>query len=102
MNKTQVQTTSASLIGVLAGFLAGQGYFGLGLSDWTTIIGGLASIGAVVWPIVAARAQALKDTTGSLPNTTVITDKASADALPKNKDVISVTPAIVDAIKKAS
>lgn len=102
MNKTQVQTGAASLIGVLAGFLAARGYFGFSIADWTTIIGGIVSIGAVIWPFIATRAQALKDTTATLPNTTVVTDKASADALPNNSDVIAVTPAIADAIKKAA
>lgn len=102
MNKTQAQTGAASLLGVLAGFLAGSGYFGFSVADWTTILGGLASIGAVIWPFIATRAQALKDTTATLPNTTVVTDKASAEALPNNKDVVAVTPDIVSAIKKAS
>lgn len=102
MNKTQLQTTSASLVGIVAGFLAGKGYLGLGLADWTTILGAIGSIGAIVWPLLAARAQSLKDTTATLPNTTVITDKASAEALPNNKDVIAVTPEIANAIRKAS
>jgi len=34
----------------------------------------------------------LKITVGNLPKTTVITDQASADALPNNKDVVASTP----------
>lgn len=101
MNKTQVQTTSASLIGVIAGFLAGRGYFGLGLSDWTIIVGGLFSAAAVAWPAIITRAQSLKDTVGQLPKTTVITDTASAEALPNNPDVVASTPQIVKAINEA-
>lgn len=101
-NKIQLQSTTAALVGIAAGYLAGTGKLGLSASDWTTILTAIASIGAVVWPIVAARAQALKDTTGKLPLTTVVTDKASADALPNNKDVVAATPEIVSAIKKAS
>jgi hypothetical protein len=101
MNKTQLQTTAASLIGVAAGFAAAHGWLGLGVADWTTILGSVAAIGAVVWPVLITRAKSLKDTVGGLPNTTVVTDKATADALPNNPDVIAATPAIVDAIKKA-
>lgn len=102
MNKTQLQTTAASLVGVAAGYAAGHGWLGLGVGDWTTIIGSLVAVSAIVWPVIVTRAQSLKDTVGKLPSTTVITDKASADALPNNKYVIAVTPAISDAIKKAS
>lgn len=102
MNKTQLQTTFAPLIAALAGFLAGKGYFGFDAQTWISIIGGIAAVAATVWGAVAARPQALKDTTGGLPNTTVVTDKASAEALKNNKDVIAVTPEIASAIKKAS
>jgi len=73
----------------------------LSATDWTTIIFGLAGVAAVLWPAVVTRAQSLKDTVGKLPSTTVVTDKASADALPNNKDVIAATPEIVAAINKA-
>jgi hypothetical protein len=36
-----------------------------------------------------------------MPATTVVTDKATADALPNNPDVIAATPAIVAAIKQS-
>lgn len=102
MNKTQLQTTFAPLIAAFAGFLAGKGYFGFDAQTWISIIGAMAALGATVWGAVATRPQALKDTTGGLPNTTVVTDKASADALPNNNDVIAATPELVNAIKKAS
>lgn len=101
MNKTQLQTTLAPLIAAIAGFLAGKGVFGLDATTWASIVGGLLSLIAIVWGAVAARPQALKDTTGGLPNTTVVTDKASAAALPNNPDVIAATPEIVNAIQKA-
>lgn len=101
MNQTQTQTSAAAIIGVLAGYAAGHGWLGLSVTDWTTLITALGAAGAVLWPIVAARAQALKDTVGKMENTTVITDKASADALPKNPDVIAVTPQIVAAVRAA-
>jgi hypothetical protein len=101
-NKTQLQTTSAAIIAGLAGYAAGHGWLGLGLGDWTTIIGSLIGVGAVIWPVLITRAKSLKDTVGKLPQTTVVTDKASADALPNNPDVIAATPEVVAAIKKAS
>lgn len=102
MNKTQLQTTLAPLIAAFAGFLAGKGYFGFDAQTWISIIGAIAAVVATVWGAVATRPQALKDTTGALPNTTVVTDKASAEALPNNPDVIAATPELVNAIKKAS
>ena len=104
-NKTQVQTSAAALIGVAAGFLAGKNYLGLGLADWTTILTALAGIAAVVWPIIVTRANSLKDTVGKMDHTTVVTDRASAAALPNNPDVIAATPQIaaaVQAVKEAS
>lgn len=101
MNKTQLQTTAASLVGVAAGYAAGHGWLGLSVGDWTTVIGAIVAAGSVLWPAVVTRAQSLKDTVGKLPATTVITDKASADALPNNPDVIAATPAIAAAVKAA-
>lgn len=101
MNKTQLQTTAASLVGVAAGYAAGHGWLGLDVGDWTTIIGGGVAIGAVLWPALVTRAESLKDTVGKMSNTTVVTDKAAADALPNNPDVVAATPEIVAAIKKA-
>lgn len=101
MNNTQLQTSSAALVGVAAGFAAGHGWLGLGTADWTTIFGGLVAAGAVAIPAIVTRAKALKDTVGHMPATTVVTDKATADALPNNPDVVAVTPEIAAAIKKA-
>lgn len=102
MNKTQLQTTLAPLVAAIAGFLAGKGIFGFDAQTWISILGGFGALVATIWGATAARAQALKDTTGTLPNTTVVTDRASADALPNNPDVVAATPEIVNAIKKAN
>lgn len=101
MNKTQLQTTVAPLIGVIAGYLAGAHVLNLSSGDWTIVISSLIGAGAILWPAIVTRAQSLKDTVGNLPSTTVVTDRASADALPNNKDVVAVTPEIATAIKKA-
>ena len=101
MNQTQTQTSMAALVGVLAGYAAGHGWLGLSLTDWTTLITALATVGAVIWPLVAARAKALKDTVGKMPATTVITDRATALSLHDNPDVIAATPQIAVAIATA-
>jgi hypothetical protein len=101
MNKTQLQTTAASLVGVAAGYAAGHGWLGLTVTDWTTILTAVVAAGAVLWPAIVTRAQSLKDTVGKLPATTVVTDKASADALPNNPDVIASTPQITAAVNAA-
>lgn len=101
MNKTQLQTTAASLVGVAAGYAAGHNWLGLDIGAWTTILGAVVAAGAVLWPAIVTRAQSLKDTVGGLKGTTVITDAASAAALPDNKDVVASTPEIIAAIKKA-
>lgn len=99
-NKTQLQTTAASLVGVAAGYAAGRGWLGLDAGAWTTIIGGVVAAGSVLWPAVVTRAKSLKDTVGGMKGTVVVTDAASAAALPDNKDVVAATPEIVAAIKK--
>lgn len=100
MNKTQVQTTFAPLIAALAGFLAGKGIFGFDAQTWIAILGAVGALAATIWGGVATREIALKDTTGKLANTAVVTDAASANALPNNPDVVAATPEIVAAIKK--
>lgn len=101
MNKTQLQTTAASLIGVAAGYAAGHGWLGLSVGDWTTILTSGIAVAAVIWPAIVTRAQSLKDTVGKLPATTVVTDPASASALPNNPDVVAATPKIVQAVNEA-
>jgi hypothetical protein len=101
MNKTQLQTSTAALVGVAAGYAAGHDWLGLGVGDWTTILGSLVAAGTVAVPAIVTRAKALKDAVGKMPLTTVVTDKATADALPNNPDVIAATPAIVAAIKQS-
>lgn len=45
--------------------------------------------------------QAQKNAVGNMAHTVVVTDAASANALPQNRDVVAATPEIVAAIKKA-
>lgn len=101
-NSTQVQVGAASVIALAAGFAAGHHWLDLSASDWTTIITAASAVGAILWPVLVTRAKSLKNTVGNLPATTVVTDAASAKALPNNKDVVAVTPEIAAAIKKAA
>lgn len=89
MNKTQLQTTLAPLIAVVAGYLAGKG--GIDAATWATVIGSVIGTGSIIWGAVATRKTALADTLGKDPGTTVVTDKATADALPANSSVVSNT-----------
>lgn len=101
MNKTQLQSTLAPAIAAIAGFLAGKGYFGWDAQTWIAILGGAGTLVATVWGAWATRETSLKDTVGGLPKTTVVTDAASAAALPNNPDVVASTPELVQAINKA-
>lgn len=98
------------------------GWIGIIILFNTTLIGGASQLSDLFLSPVAVKAilavatlgngflgglvtmfstpQSLMDTVGKLPSTTVVTSKASADALPDNKDVVAVTPEIVAAIKK--
>jgi hypothetical protein len=91
MNQTQFQTTVAPLVAAVAGFLAGKGVFGFDVGTWITVLGGVGTIGAAVWGGLAARKTALASTLGNYHDTTVVTDKATADALPTNSSVVSNT-----------
>jgi hypothetical protein len=100
-NKTQLQTTTATLVAGAAGYAAGQHWLGLDAGAWGTIFTALVVIIPAAWPAFVTRATSLKDTVGRMSRTTVITDAASAAALPDNKDVVAATPQIVAAIKAA-
>lgn len=99
MNSTQLQTTTASLVAGAAGFAAGHGWLGLDAGTWGVLFSALAVFIPAAWPAIVTRATSLKDTVGKMKGTTVVTDAASASALPDNKDVVASTPAIVAAIK---
>lgn len=101
MNKTQLTTSTAALIGVAAGYAAGQHWLGLGVDAWTSVIGGLVAVGAIVAPAILTRLQSLKDTVGR-SGAKVLTDAASANALPDNPNVIATTPAIAAAVSKGA
>lgn len=98
MNKTQLQTTAAPIIGVAAGYLAGSGALGLNASDWGTVLGGVVAVGSILWPAIVTRLQSLKDTVGK-SGAVVVTTAASANALPNNPNVVTAGSAVAAAVK---
>ena len=101
MNKTMIMNVITPLIGVAATWLAAKVPL-LDQASWDTLISTVAVSTVTAVLAYINRSIALKDTVGKMPATTVVTDKTSAAALPKNKDVIAATPDIVAADKKAS
>lgn len=90
MNKTQVMNILTPLIGTLATWLASKVPM-LDQATWNTLVTSVALGGITAALAYINRPLALKDTVGNMLNTTVVTDKASADALPANSSVVSNT-----------
>lgn len=99
-NSVQLQTTTATLIGVVAGYAAGQHWLGLDAGAWSTVITAVVIGGPAAFNAFITRARKLKDTVGNMPKTTVVTDAETAKSLP-NPDVVAVTPKIAAAINEA-
>lgn len=97
-NSVQTQTAAASVVAGLAGFAAGHGWLGLGVGDWTTLLGAAVAVGAIVWPIIATRLQALKTQVGN-SGAVVLTNRASAEAS-SSPNVIEATPSVAAAVGK--
>lgn len=100
MNKTMVMNVITPLIASLAILLASKVPL-LDQATWNALISSIAVAAVTAVLAYINRAQSLKDTVGKMDKTTVVTDKASADALPDNPDVIAVTPAIIQAVAAA-
>lgn len=100
MNKTMVMNILTPMIASIATWLASKVPL-LDQATWNMLITSVAVAGVTAAMAYINRPLALKDTVGSMDNTKVITDKASADALPKNDSVIATTPAIEAAVKIA-
>lgn len=101
VNSTQLQTTTATIVAGAAGYAAGHGWLGLDAGTWGVLFSALAVFLPAAWPAIVTRANSLKNTVGKMDKTTVITDAASAAALPDNKDVVAVTPSIASAVRAA-
>jgi hypothetical protein len=100
MNKTMIMNILTPLIATVATWLASKVPL-LDQATWNTLISTVALSCVTAALAYINRPLALKDTVGGMDHTTVVTDKASADALPKNNDVVAVTPAIAAAVNAA-
>lgn len=100
MNSTQLQTTMASLVAGAAGYAAGQHWLGMSEGTWAQIFGAAGVFAIAAWPAIVTRLQSLKDTVGK-SGAKVVTDAASANALPNNPNVVAETPQIAAAVKSA-
>jgi hypothetical protein len=101
MNKTMIMNMLTPVIATFATWLAAQVPL-LDQTTWNTLISSIAVAGVTAAMAYINRPLALKDTVGKMDQTTVITDKASADALPQNQDVVANTPAITAAVKASN
>lgn len=90
MNNTQLQTILAPIIGALAIWLASK-FPLLDPTVWNTLITAIVGAGVAAFMGFITKNTALKNTVGNMSNTVVVTDKASADALPSNNSVVSNT-----------
>lgn len=89
MNSTQLNTTFASIVGIIAGFLAGRGVFGFDTPTWITILTALVGFGGTLWTVFVTRKTALVSTTSNMPEVKeVILDKTDPGA----RAMESVTP----------
>jgi hypothetical protein len=100
VNKTMLLNMLTPLVTALAAYLASRVPL-LDQATWNTLVSSVAVACVTAGLAYVNRSQALKDTVGGLPSTTVVTDAASAAALPNNNDVVACTPEIVAAIKKS-
>lgn len=102
MTELQIKNILTPIIGIIATWLATKlNFLGLDQATWNTLIS------SIVFGIVAVvlgyfnRPTNILDAAGSMPNTTVVTTKENADALPANPDVIAATPQVNAAIQQA-
>lgn len=94
MNRTQVQTVLAPIIGVVAAWLASKVPL-LDQATWNTLISSVAVAGVAAFTAYITKKSNLADTLGKMSDTTVVTDKKTADSLPANSGVVSNTTAEV-------
>lgn len=98
MNQTQLTTTVASIAAFIAGILSTK----IPIFDqatWLAIVTACITVGGAVIGYLT-RNTALADVVGKMPNTTVITTPAIADALPNNESVIASNTVKVEEIRK--
>lgn len=87
MNKTQIQTLLAPIIGVLVTWLASK-FPLLDHDTWSTLINTLVSSGVLAFIAIITRKKALADTVAT-GGTVVVAPPEIAHGLPNNPDVVS-------------
>lgn len=80
MNSTQIQTTLAPIISFIAGLLAAK-FAWFDAATWSSIIAGVAGLGATIWAAIASRNSAVAATTQNMTGVTVQTTSAAAPAV---------------------
>ncbi len=95
MNSTQTQTTSATILAFIAGYLSSRFTF-FDTATWLAIVTGAAGLGVTIWTAIATSKK-------SIVNQALSSDKAtlvnSVAALPEVKEIsldknVSGTPAL--------
>lgn len=94
MNKTQVQTMLAPLVAAAAAWLAAK-FPLIDPATWNAFVGGTAMALAMGAIGILTKKLNLADTLGHMKDTTVVTDKKTADALPANNGVVANTEVTV-------
>lgn len=99
-NNTQLSTSTATLVGVVAGFLAGRGAFGWDQATWVSVIMGVISVATVIWTAVQTR-------TSSIVSQAVTSDKSTVVAavanMPEVKEIkLDKTEPATAAISRAT
>lgn len=89
MNKTQLQTTLAPVVGVIATYLATK-YPLLDSATWNALVSSIAFAAVAVFIGFATKKVNMADAISG-NGTTVVTDEKTANALPANPNVISNT-----------
>lgn len=66
MNSTQTQTTSATILAFIAGYLSSRFTF-FDTATWLAIVTAAAGLGVTIWTAVATRKPALVNTVAAMP-----------------------------------
>jgi hypothetical protein len=90
VNQTQIQTIIAPIVGIAVTWLATR-FPLLDPATWNTLVTSVVFAGVAAFMGFITKKTSLADTVGNMPHTTVVTDAATANALPANESVVSNT-----------
>lgn len=96
MNNTQLPAVLGPIVAALAAFLASK-YPLLDIATWNTLVTTFVLVGLSAYLGWKTNKSSLADSLGQYKDTTVVTDKKTADGLPSNSSVVSNTEAKVSA-----